>query len=196
MNRILAVLSLSLMFVANAYATEEAAQSAPEKKEAVETKSEKKEATETKTEAAEKSAMMPERSANMKMLPGMRRMMACPNMQENVTININFNIRASSFTDAKKKYEDKMQQVNDFAKQQNIKKFNLQSMNYSINTQPNGYGSNDGVSDYQLNGNASYMMDSADNAFKLAEFLNDQKFQVSVNVNKYQNGGCNGMVME
>jgi len=47
---------------------------------------------------------------------------------------------------------------------------------------------------YQLNGNAGYQVDSSDSAFKLGEFLSQQKFQVSVNVNKYQNGVCNNMM--
>jgi len=111
-------------------------------------------------------------------------------MQENVTLSINFTIRAKSFAESRTKYEEKMQQVTNFATQQGIKKFQLQSMNYNINSQNVNY---DGMPEpgYQLSGNASYLLDSADSAFKLGEFLGEQKMQVSVNVNKYQNGSCN-----
>lgn len=110
-------------------------------------------------------------------------------MQENVTLSINFNMRTKSFAEARAKFEEKMQQVKNFASQQGIQKFHLQSMNYSINAQNYNY---DGMPEqgYQLSGSASYRLDSADNAFKLGEFLGDQKMQVSVNVNKYQQGAC------
>ena len=110
-------------------------------------------------------------------------------MQENVSINVNFNIRAESFADAKKKFEQKIQQVNDFAKQQNIGKFELQSMNYNINAQVT-YDGGMPEPGYQLNGNASYMVDSSDNAMKLGEFLTQQKFQVSMNANRNRNPMC------
>ena len=114
-------------------------------------------------------------------------------MQENVTLSISFNLRLKSFAEAKKKFDDKMAQIVDFAKQQNISKFQLQSMNYNISSQPSNSG-DISEQDYQMNGNVSYLLDSTENAFKLAEFLNQQKIQVNVSVNKYQNGMCgNGM---
>src|SRR3954469_23407904 len=79
-------------------------------------------------------------------------------MQETVTLSINFNLRADSFVDAKKKFDDKMKQITDFAQQQNIGRFELQSMNYSINTNYDG----NSQQSYQLSGNASYVMDSTD----------------------------------
>jgi uncharacterized protein YggE len=112
-------------------------------------------------------------------------------MQETVSLSVNFNIKAKSFTDAKAKFDDKMKQIADFAKQQQVDKFEPQSMNYNINPQQVGY--EDGVpviGGYQLSGNASYQLKSADVAFKLGEFLTQQKFQVSINVNKYNNGAC------
>ena len=110
-------------------------------------------------------------------------------MQENVTVNVNFNIRADSFADAKQKFDQKIQQVTDFAKQQNIPKFEMQSMNYNINSQMN-YENGAQEQFYQLGGNASYMLDSSDSAFKLGEFLTKQKFQVSINASKYRNNNC------
>ena len=106
-------------------------------------------------------------------------------MQEQVSISVNFNLSADSFTQAKAKYDEKIQSVTEFAKKQNIKKFELQSLNYNINS-----NYNNGSSGYQLNGSANYQIDVADEAFKLAEFLTQQKFNVSVNGNSYKNGMC------
>jgi hypothetical protein len=66
-----------------------------------------------------------------------------------------------------------------------MKKFDLQSLNYNINS-----NYNNGSQGYQLNGSASYQVGNADEAFKLAEFLTQQKFNVSVNGNSYRNGMC------
>ena len=116
---------------------------------------------------------------------------ACP-MQENVNLSVNFNIHAKSFAEAKQKYEEKMKQIDDFARQQNVGKFDMQSMNYSINAQSN-YDNGIPEMGYQLSGNASYVLGSSDSAFKLGEFLTQQKFQVGINVSKYKNGGMCGM---
>ncbi len=106
-------------------------------------------------------------------------------MQEQVSISINFNLMADSFTQAKAKYDEKMQSITDYAKKQNMKKFDLQALNYNINS-----NYNNGPQGYQLSGSASYQVNDADEAFKLAEFLTQQKFNVSVNGNSYKNGMC------
>ena len=108
--------------------------------------------------------------------------------QENATLGVNFNFKAQSFAEAKQKFDDEMKQFDDFAKQQHIEKLIVQNMNYSVNSQQ-AYGNmSDGS--YQLNGNASYRMESADDAFKLGDFLTKQHFMVNVNVNRNGNGPC------
>jgi len=57
-------------------------------------------------------------------------------MQETATLSVNFNIKAKSFSEGKVKFDEKMLQINDYAGKQQLKKFELQSMNYSINAQP------------------------------------------------------------
>ena len=125
-------------------------------------------------------------------------MMPCGQMQENATINISFNIRAQSFADAKAKFDEKIKQVADFAKQQDVKKFDQQSLNYNVNSQNNNFNDGSNQPSYQLSGNAGYQLDSADSAFKLAEFLTQQKFQVNVNVNKFNNHSmpCDNVIMK
>lgn len=114
-------------------------------------------------------------------------------LQESVSINVNFNLHASSFAEAKQKFDEKMKKVAEFAAQQKIAKFELQSMSYNINTQGNYEGAESG---YQMNGSANYQLSSSEDAFKLGEFLTQQKFQVSVNGNSYRNGNCNNMMQE
>ncbi len=108
-------------------------------------------------------------------------------MQENINISVSFNFRADSFVDAKAEFDQKMKQVEDFAKQQKIEKFEVQSMNYNINTQ-NYHGAD---AEYQMNGSVNYQLTSSDDAFKLGEFLTQQKFQVNVSANSHRQGNCN-----
>lgn len=106
-------------------------------------------------------------------------------LQEQVSISISFNLFADSFTQAKAKYDEKMQLIADYAKKQNMKKFDLQSQNYNINSNYNNNSQG-----YQLSGSANYQVGNSDEAFKFAEFLAGQKFNVAVNGNSYKNGMC------
>lgn len=106
-------------------------------------------------------------------------------VQEQVAISISFNLTADSFAQAKTKYDEKMQSISDYAKKQEMKKFELQSMNYNINS---NYNNN--VQNYQINGSVNYQVGNADEAIKFAEFLTGQKFNVSVNGSSYKNGNC------
>jgi len=106
-------------------------------------------------------------------------------MQEQVSLSISFNLMADSFTQAKAKYDERMRSISEYAKKQNMKKFELQSLNYNINS-----NYNNSQQEYQLSGSAGYQVGDADEAFKLAEFLTQQKFNVSVNGNSYKNGMC------
>lgn len=114
-------------------------------------------------------------------------------MKETVTINVQYNFKASSFAEAKKMFDDQNAKVTAYAKKQEVNKFDLQSQNYNIYAQPQNYGS-DGQPQsytYQVTGSSGYIMDNADAAFKFAEFLNAQKIQVGMNSNAYRQGNCN-----
>ena len=114
-------------------------------------------------------------------------------MKETVSINVQYNFRANSFAEAKKMFDEQNAKVTDFAKKQNVAKFELQNQNYNIYAQPQNYGP-DGQPQsfiYQVNGSSAYVMDSADAAFKFAEFLNQNKIQVGMNSNSYRQGNCN-----
>lgn len=116
----------------------------------------------------------------------------CANLQEQVTLSVNYNISGDSFAQVKAKYDEKMKTVQESAAKQGVKQFDMQSTNYNIN--PKDY--NNAESGVQLNGSSSFRMDNADAAFKLAEFLNTQKFNASISVNAYQNGNCNNVMVE
>ncbi|MEK6746734.1 MAG: SIMPL domain-containing protein [Pseudomonadota bacterium] len=106
-------------------------------------------------------------------------------LQEQVSVSISFNLAAENFVQAKTKYDEKMQSIYDYAKKQEMKKFELQSMSYNIN---NNYNNN--VQNYQMNGGVNYQVGNSDEAIKFAEFLTQQKFNVSVNGSSYKNGNC------
>lgn len=110
-------------------------------------------------------------------------------MKEQASLNISFNMQAKTLAEAKTQYDEKMKQLQNFAKQQELEKFEPQSMNYNIYAQNNGYNNMD--KSYQLTGNVSYQLDSTAAAFKFAEFLEKEKFTVNLNVNSYRQGNCN-----
>lgn len=112
-------------------------------------------------------------------------------MQKQIGVNVNFNIKAATLMEAKAKFDEKIGQVETFAKQQGIQKFDLQSMNYNIYaSQTDDDGDGVATKSYQLNGSSSYQLDSEESAFKIGEFLEKQKFQVNINANAYRQGNC------
>ena len=106
-------------------------------------------------------------------------------MQTNVTLGVNFNFTSASLSEAKAKYDERMLQITNFAKKMEIEKFEPQSMNYNIYSQQNG-----GINTYQLNGSVQYQLKSEEVAFKFAEFLEKEKFNVNVSSNAYRTGNC------
>ena len=111
-------------------------------------------------------------------------------MKENVSISINFNMKAASLTDAKTKVDEKMAQIKAFAAKQKIDNIEPQSMNYNISQQ--NYGNNsDREKEYRVSGNLSYKLDSSDVAFTFAEFLEKEDYRVTLNSNSYRRGNCN-----
>ena len=107
-------------------------------------------------------------------------------MTEQVNVNISFNFQVASSAQAKAKFDAKLAEIENFVKQAKLKKWSLQSMNYSVSA--NG-GYDMGEATYNLSGSASYNTDNADQAFALMEQLSKQKLSVSVSVNKYRNSG-------
>lgn len=111
--------------------------------------------------------------------------------QENVTLTVTFNLKAKSFSEAKTKFDEKMKQIVEYAKQQHIEPFEPQSLNYNINAMQIAYDEGGPIiGGYQLSGNTSYKLDNTDAALKLGEFLAGQKIQVGMNVNQYKNANC------
>jgi uncharacterized protein YggE len=138
------------------------------------------------TEAVDKAV------ASVPAFPRGGRMMEC-RMQEQVTVNVNYNFKAKSFSDAKKMFDEQNAKVAELAKQQKLTKFDLQNQNYNIYSNPTSY-TPDGLPQdytYQVNGSSAYRMENAEAAFKFAEFLSQQKIQVGLNSNSYNSGNCN-----
>lgn len=113
-------------------------------------------------------------------------------LKETVTLAVNFNRKVRSFSEAKTVIDEQMKKVNELAEQQQIKPLVIQSQSQNVSAQPTSYLP-DGTPDnynYNVNGNVSYMIKSADAAYKFAEFLTQQKMQVSLSSNAYRSGNC------
>lgn len=113
-------------------------------------------------------------------------------IKETVTININYNIKGKSFDEIKKLIDEQNAKVEEYAKQQKLTTFKLQSKNYNINSSPASYDLSNRPETFQYSGNgsSSYLLDSSEIAFKFCEFLISQKIQVSMNSNSYNQGNC------
>jgi hypothetical protein len=122
------------------------------------------------------------------------RFIAAPNqcMKENISININYNLKGKSFDEIKKKFDEQNAKIEEYAKEQKLTKFTLQSKNYNISASASSYNRGGEPEDFQFsgNGNVSYMLDNAEAAFKFSDFLITQKIQVSLNSNMYNQGNC------
>ena len=115
-------------------------------------------------------------------------------LKENITISVSFSKKANSFAEAKKLFDEQVAKISEFAKAQSVSKLEVQNQNYSISSNPRDYGDNGQVIsyNYQLSGSTSYKMDNSNLAFKFAEFLTNQKMQVSLSSDAYREGNCSG----
>jgi hypothetical protein len=107
-------------------------------------------------------------------------------MTEQVNLGINFNTQVSSPSQAKAKFDAKLAEIDAFVKQAKLKKWSLQSLNYSVSAN-GGYDYSEPT--YNLSGSANYVTDNADQAFALMEQLSKQKVMANVSVSKYRSGG-------
>ena len=109
----------------------------------------------------------------------------CSAMEENVNVNISFNAQLPTPLQAKERFDSRLKEIEGLARDGKIKKWSLQSMNYSVSSSNYGYGE----PTYQLSGSASYQTDNADQAFALMEQFSKRGLQLSVSVSKYRSGG-------
>lgn len=107
-------------------------------------------------------------------------------MQEQVSINVNFNGRVESFIAAKAYFDTRKKKIEEAAAKAEVGKLTLQSQNYNVSNQPDYNGDTD---NFQINGNFSYRVGNFDSAIKLAEALRKNKMQVNINSNGYLQGG-------
>jgi hypothetical protein len=110
----------------------------------------------------------------------------------NATLVMNITLRGKSAADVQEQFDTRMMKLAEFIKQQKMNRFSLQSMNYNINTQPSSYGYGYAYQEpgAQLTSNATYMVESPETAFRLAEFLTQLQFIVNVNANHVSNAPC------
>jgi uncharacterized protein YggE len=106
-------------------------------------------------------------------------------MTENAQISINFNGVETDASVVKTKFDGKMAEIEKLLKEAGLDKFEMQSMNYSINPQNYGGGGN---SMFSYNGSLSYMVQPSGKATTLMAELTKKGYQTSVNVSAYRNG--------
>ncbi len=114
---------------------------------------------------------------------------ACGDMEEQVSVNVSFNAQLPSPLEAKERFEARLKEIEGLARDSQIKKWSLQSLNYSVSTYNSGYGMD---ATFQLSGSASYQTDNADQAFALMDKFSKRGMQLNVSVNKYRSGTCEG----
>ncbi len=113
-------------------------------------------------------------------------------MKEQVSINVNYNLKGKSFDDIKKLIDEQNAKIEEYARQQKLTKFDLQNKNYNISASPSSYDENNNPQSFQYNGNGnvSYSLENIDVAFKFSQFLVGHKMIVSLNSNTYNDGNC------
>jgi hypothetical protein len=101
-------------------------------------------------------------------------------MVEQVNVSITVNFQVPSAREAKSMFYSRLHELDALVTQGNTGKWELQSINYSLNQSSDGAGADT----YQVNGTASYTTDNSDQAFAVADRLPKQKMMsISVNVN-------------
>lgn len=110
----------------------------------------------------------------------------CPPLQETASLSLNWNIQATSPTEAKSKFDERLKEIEAFFVQAKVKKWTLENMSFSLNS--NDY--NTEVTNYQGNGSATYNVGDADQAVVLMEQLSKKKITSNINISAYRNGAC------
>ena len=113
-------------------------------------------------------------------------------MKERVTISVRHNFKSASFSEAKKTFDERNAEVEQFAQKQKLD-IDLYSQNYNINSQPQNYGPDGQPQSYQysVSGNSTYRLEDADLAFTFGEFLTAKNIQVNLSSNSHRQGNCN-----
>lgn len=109
---------------------------------------------------------------------------------EVVSLVVFFELVADSFADTKAKYEEKLKLVSDFAKKNNIEKFDLQSQTYSASSSYERRGEEFEMQSYRLSGSANYVMKKSSDAFRMADYLAKQNIRSNVKARTHKSGIC------
>ncbi len=110
-------------------------------------------------------------------------------LKEDGNFNVNFNLTETDVAKIKPMIDAKLQEVTAEAEKMKDVKIELQSMNYSANSNNNGGGCNGGSagpSNYQVYGNFSLKVTPASKASALMEVFAAKGYNTSFNVNAYR----------
>lgn len=109
-------------------------------------------------------------------------------MNETAQVSVSFNGTDKDVSVVKGKLDGKINEMKALAQDLNFTKFDVQSSNYSVNSNySSGYGSEP---QYNYSGSASFNVLPAEKATEFMVLLSKKGYQASVNVNSYNNGNC------
>ena len=120
------------------------------------------------------------------------------------SISVSFTVEGATPAIAKNAFDDKMVKLNGMVLQNHIEHFNTLSQCYKISSfQEDGVVSKykpqqqaATAATYYLKGTAEYQIDSSDNAFKIAQFFTQEKFEVTVSNKADKNSRCGAAISQ
>ncbi|MDH5722736.1 MAG: hypothetical protein OEY94_05375 [Alphaproteobacteria bacterium] len=108
-------------------------------------------------------------------------------MTETVSVSMSFNEQEIDLANARGMMDDKLGTVQEIATGLGIENLELQSYSYNIYANNNGgCSTSSSARNYQLNGNLSFMLKSADKSDELMKALSEKGFYVNFNLNAYR----------
>lgn len=116
-----------------------------------------------------------------------------------MAITTSYTIMGDSYLDTKKEFDGRMGRIHQFAASQSMKKFQVESLSFTINHQragmpyrsyPHQPASAEATKKYRLQGKAEFHVDSSENAFKLGQYLTQEKFEVTVSNKPVPDPSC------
>lgn len=109
-------------------------------------------------------------------------------MVETISLGVNFNNINIEIGKAKSFVDEKMAEIEAFAKEVGIGKFEVQNVSYNVyaNNYSGGCGMPSAPAQYQMNGSFSYTVDDAAKAAELTKKVEAKGYQINLNSSAYR----------
>lgn len=109
-------------------------------------------------------------------------------MVESATVSLSFNNIPVTLENAKQTVDERMEQIENLAKDVGISNLVIQNVNYNVYGNNSGgcLGANGEATAYVLNGSISLQMENADQAGSFIKSVSGKGFVANLNVNSYR----------